>query len=459
MRPLSPVWKRIARGFGANVYGVVVVVIIQLAGVPILLHFWGVQLYGEWLILFAIPAYLSMTDLGFSQSAGNDMTARVARGDNDGALVVFQSLCALILVIALLSFILITALVFLLPLGKWIQFSVLNITDIRWILWLLATSTLVKLFDGVNHAGFRTCGDYPLHRGIHLTGLLIQNIGIWLAAFSGGGPRVAALAFLIVPMIQVPLTALLLTKRHSWMRIGLGHMGIHQLRVLVRPALANLSMPLASALNVQGMVLVVGAILGPLAVVVFSSLRTLTRLVVRIVISVSDATEPELASAWGSSDHLLLRRLYVYSLQFTIWIIAIAALLLVLLGKWLLLLWTHGKVKMDTALFHWLLASAVASVAWYGGITLLKAANRHLRATLWYVSASLITILLAAVLLHFTGSLANAGLALLAMDSIMASYVLVVASKMADISLASIFYGVFDPRPMLMFLWNKARTR
>ncbi|MGD9984132.1 MAG: hypothetical protein AB7S51_08220 [Porticoccaceae bacterium] len=38
-------------------------------------------MYGEWLMLFAIPAYLPMTDLGFTQPAANDMTAR---GDRAG---------------------------------------------------------------------------------------------------------------------------------------------------------------------------------------------------------------------------------------------------------------------------------------------------------------------------------------------------------------------------------------
>src|SRR5437867_12754550 len=93
--------QRLLKGFGANLYGQAVVVVIQLAGVPILLHYWQAQLYGEWLILFAIPSYLSMTDLGFSQSAANDMTARVARGDKSGALTVFQSLSALVILSAL----------------------------------------------------------------------------------------------------------------------------------------------------------------------------------------------------------------------------------------------------------------------------------------------------------------------------------------------------------------------
>ena len=101
------VTRRILHGLGANAYGQLVVIVIQLAGVPILLHAWGTQLYGEWLILAAIPTYLSMTDLGFSQSAGNDMTARMARGDIAGALAVFQSLSVLVYGLALAGLVLV----------------------------------------------------------------------------------------------------------------------------------------------------------------------------------------------------------------------------------------------------------------------------------------------------------------------------------------------------------------
>ena len=75
------VTRRILHGLGANAYGQLVVIVIQLAGVPILLRAWGMQLYGEWLILAAIPTYLSMADLGFSQSAATTRPCK-PRADN-----------------------------------------------------------------------------------------------------------------------------------------------------------------------------------------------------------------------------------------------------------------------------------------------------------------------------------------------------------------------------------------
>src|SRR3989454_425727 len=172
--------QRLLKGFGANLYGQAAVVVIQLAGVPILLHYWHAQLYGEWLILFAIPSYLSMTDLGFSQSAGNDMTARVARGDRVGALMVFQSLWAMVLLFAVVGLVLAAAAATILPLEKWMHFSQLSTRDVRWVLLFLAAEVLVKLTEGVSHAGFRASGDYAFHVTIYYSTILAQHASTWL---------------------------------------------------------------------------------------------------------------------------------------------------------------------------------------------------------------------------------------------------------------------------------------
>ena len=59
---------RIARGLAANIAGTVLTVIIQLVSVPVLLGAWGVDVYGEWLILSAVPLYLALSDLASPRS-------------------------------------------------------------------------------------------------------------------------------------------------------------------------------------------------------------------------------------------------------------------------------------------------------------------------------------------------------------------------------------------------------
>ena len=83
--------RRLFLGFVSNWVGKLASTIIQLVQVPVFLHFWSVPLYGEWMIVNSIPAYLSFSNIGFGSVAGNEMTMMVARDDREGALRVFQS--------------------------------------------------------------------------------------------------------------------------------------------------------------------------------------------------------------------------------------------------------------------------------------------------------------------------------------------------------------------------------
>jgi O-antigen/teichoic acid export membrane protein len=453
------IFQRIWRGLGANVYNQGVTIVVQLVGVPILLHAWGVQLYGEWLILFAIPAYLSMSDLGFSQSAGNDMTARVARGDRSGALAVFQSLGVLVYPITAAGLLLSAGLLWQLPLRSWFSFSEMGGEQARWVLWLLAAEVFARLPNGVNHAGFRASGDYALHVGLNSTTRLLQFTGVWIAASAGGGPVAAAAAFFGVRTLTTPAFAVLLVRRHRWLSFGLKHARKYELHRLLKPALANMAIPLAQALNIQGMVLVVGAVLGPLVVVVFSTLRTLTRLTLQLVRAVSLAAEPELATAYGAGKRALLQSLFVHALRAGLWLAFAAAAGLALFGSRILEVWTHGKVAMEPWLFAWLLTSAVASVLWYGALIVLKAANRHLRAALAFVVISAAALVLAALLITWTGSVATAGFSLLLMDAGMALYTLNAAAPLLGIGPVASFAQAVNPFPLVGLVLSRVPAR
>ena len=444
----ASVTRRVLHGLGANALGQLVTVIVQLAGVPILLHAWGPQLYGEWLILSAVPAYLAMTDLGFSQSAGNDMTARAARGDRSGALAVFQSLAVLVYSVAAVGLLLSGALLWGLPLERWLHFQALDAHAARWVLWLLAAQVFAALPNGVNDAGFRASGDYALHVGLDSTVRLFQFSGIWIAALLGGGPVAAAAVFFGIRVIATVALATLLCHRHRWLRFGMIHVRGDELRRLVAPAMANTAMPLAQSLNIQGMVLVVGAILGPLSVVVFSTLRTLTRLVIQIAMVISHAVEPEMAVAYGVDDRSLLRTLFENAFRSGFWSAMGSSLALALVGKFVLLFWTQGKVSMQSVLFAWLLASACSYVVWSNARILLQAANRHLRVAAWYIAVSILAVTVASALLFWTRQLAFAGLVLFVADVVMVIYSVHAAGQLINQRLSKCLKHAINPVPI-----------
>ena len=90
---------RLQRIFSAQFYNQVTTVIVQLGLVPVLLYAWGTEQYGVWILLSAVPTYLTFSDFGFTLIAKNEMLIQVARGAREDAACTFQSVFALLNII------------------------------------------------------------------------------------------------------------------------------------------------------------------------------------------------------------------------------------------------------------------------------------------------------------------------------------------------------------------------
>src|SRR5262245_24251439 len=88
--------RRILNGAAANAGGFLWVTLYQLASVPVLTALWGVQDYGIWLMLTALPSYFALSDLGFVSAAQSEMAMRFARGERNETLAIYQSVWVLI---------------------------------------------------------------------------------------------------------------------------------------------------------------------------------------------------------------------------------------------------------------------------------------------------------------------------------------------------------------------------
>src|SRR5579864_4651052 len=152
--------KRLLRGLGATALGPLVTAIIQLSSVPCLLHFWGAAKYGDWLVLFAIPSYLTLSDLGFGDASGSDMTMRVASGDRQGALETFQSSWVLLSLVSLAVALVAATVAWHMPWHHWLKLATLPDLRAAAIVVVLALYVLVSQQCGILESGFRCNGNF-----------------------------------------------------------------------------------------------------------------------------------------------------------------------------------------------------------------------------------------------------------------------------------------------------------
>lgn len=368
---------RLYGALASTAFGYAVTVVVQLASVPLLLGTWGTSLYGEWLLVSTIPGYLAVSDLGLSSAIGNDMAMSTARGDRGAAITAFQSIGLAIAGLGAITLIVAVLLALLLPLGAWLGTKLIVGRDLTVLIALLIAQVWLGQQSGVLQAGLR-CEGYYVAGNVSWQLLRLAEFGaLAAAAFEGGGPIAAAAAMLLVRVGYIFVTIALLRLWVPWLRLGISAVRRDTIMQLLRPGLMFLAFPLAGALNVQTPLLLAGMLLGPEAVVAFSTARTLTRSLQQLSNVCGHTVWAEVSHAFGAQNTFVVSRLYRMAVAATVWLSVTGASALALVGPFLYRIWTHRIITLDPALLDVLLLAALAHAIWLSASVVLTATNRH----------------------------------------------------------------------------------
>ncbi|SPE32320.1 conserved membrane hypothetical protein [Candidatus Sulfotelmatomonas gaucii] len=415
--------NRLFHAIGATSIGPVVTAIIQIVSVPVFLHFWGAKLYGEWLVLSAIPIYLGLTDFGFGPVAANDMTMLVARGEKSAAVDVFQSTWVLTTGVSASIGLCFAIALWALPIERWLKITLLSGGQVSAILCVLCIYILLDMQWTVIEAGFRCDGNYALGVVLGNIARFCTNASSLIAVALYASPLVVAITLVSVRLLGNWSCQVVLLRKSPWLHYGYRRAQVGVIRKLFRPAIAYMAFPAGNAFNFQGMTVVVGAALGPIAVVMFSTLRTLTRFVYQAANTIGIGIWPELSAAFGSGNRLLARNIHRCACQASLGLSAAAALFLAIFGDAIYGRWTHHKVAMDHHLFHLLLIEVLANSFWFTSAIVSIACNRHEKQAIVYLAATALSLPAAFALMTRFG-LTGAGISLLLVDLCMIGYVL-----------------------------------
>jgi O-antigen/teichoic acid export membrane protein len=414
---------RLLHAVGATSIGPIVTAIIQLISVPVFLHFWGPKLYGEWLVLSAIPIYLGFTDFGFGSVAANDMTMQVARGEKSAALEVFQSVWVLTTAVSVSFALLVAFGLWALPIERWLKVTLLSRGQVSAILCVLCVYVLLDMQWTVIAAGFRCDGNYALGTLLGNIARFCTNASSIIAVAFHASPLCVAATLVVARLLGNWTCQFVLRRKSPWLHYGQRFARFRVIQKLFGPAVAYMALTAGNSFIYQGMTIVVGAALGPVAVVVFSTTRTLTRFAYQMVDMITNSIWAELSTAFGEGNWLLARKIHRYACQASLGLSSAAILFLMLFGDRIYGYWIHYKVAMDHPLFHILLFEVLANSFWFTSSVVPLACNRHERQSVVYVAATALSLPAAYLLMPRFG-LAGAGFSLLLADLCMISYVL-----------------------------------
>ena len=391
LRPLRSVGPTL----GANLLNQAVVALSQLLVIPLLIGLWGVAGFGTWLLLSAIPTYLAISDLGFTTSAKSDMSMRVVRGDVEGARVTVSSVAAL-LVLALG----VIALVYipLAAMGDWVAWLNLSGTDndtARIVLLLGLVQLGAYQAFLLSASVLRAAGRPALEVMLSAAFRLLETLALVAAAWAGLGFVGAAIAWAGMRALTTVVLWILIYLRLPHLAPKLSLIHWPRVRELLAPSLGFMLMPLANAISIQGTVLVLGAITGPAAVAIFTTIRVVTRLGISAAISLNGSFTPQYsylagAKKWGEYKRLLTSHAIVLFMGVIAFLIVMAVL-----GPLVIRHLTHNQQYSLDAILVILSIAVAAEMAW-GMIVAIKSATNEIgRFSLAWVFIALASLALA----------------------------------------------------------------
>lgn len=397
--------------------------VVPIVQVPVFLHFWQTQEYGEWIILSSIPAYLEYANIGLPSAASSDMVMRASRGDQEGALQVFSALIAAMTVLLGTACLGAAALVAFGMHASISHLATLSSVNAMEVLALLIVYVASGQFSLALTAGLNSAGANALTFKVFSFSRVAELCTIAVLLFFGKHAVGVAAGMVVVRGLIVAVQITLLRRRARWLVFSFSNVNLRILAPLMAGALGYLGWAAGNALSLQGFILVIGTAFGPVALVSFTTMRTLTRFVGQALLSINEAVFVETSVAYGAGDTAAYRELHVRAVQATLWAGSVMGVGTIFFGPYVHHVWTLGRTAFHQGVFTLLLAAVIPQAVWSSSSVSLSATNRHFILSGVFVAITAFSLSVAAAVGNRLGMAFPAAI-LAATDGVFAIYVI-----------------------------------
>ena len=435
---VSNLVKNIGAGSLARVLGIV----FKLVQVPLFLAYLNAEDYGRWLILYSLPSWMAYANQGFGTVASNEIPMAVAAGDLQQARRHYSTTMAFMLALTAGGLLLALVVAPLVPWHGFLDSVPARDGEIaRGLLALVAAmllSFLSELFYGRFRAGQRA-HTYMLLSSLHGW---IELLAIVVCFQYTTRFDVLGLGVLAATVVYLLLVGILSYRAFPALTFSRAAVSRADFRELFRKGFAFQAFPLGNALLFQGNLLVVQVILGPAAVALFGTVRTLVRVLNQALELISKSIWPELSHHFGRGDIAAMRRLHRLGLGLSVGLTVVGVAGMIVVGPYLYEFWVGQSLQLSRGLLALFLLPLPFNALWLTSSTVLMASNRHLGLARRYLIATA-ACTLGCLLLTWLFGLGGAAVSPVIMDLLLIPYVLRHSLLLTEDGLAAAVRGAY----------------
>jgi O-antigen/teichoic acid export membrane protein len=440
----NPMLRRILGAAAANGFARVMRIGEQLLLIPLLLAAWGIDRFGEWIVLTSIALFATLANLGVGQAARSDIVMRHAGGDDRGASRAHFTSLVLLTVLVGMGFAALFAATHVVDIGRLVTLKAMSAEEARFVIAVVGLSALVTFYAEPLSGAINAALGAATPNFLIGVSKACEVAAIAVALGFSAGPRAVAVVMLAAAVFNVLLHVAVAARSAPWLSWRLDDFDFGVLHGTWRASLGFFLVFVGiNVVNIQVPRLIVFHYFGAAMLVIFTVLATYTKTARNLVSMVSQAAQVEVGRAYARANLERTGRL-VYGVLGTSVVLALVLLAAELLFAPIIIpLWTHGEVVVAWSLLGALAVVALVGAYFDAAILLAGALNRILLAGVGYWVGLAAGTALALVLLPSIGIVAVAGFALLLPD--------LFGSIAATRALRTLLRRPFDVKEMLSF--------
>lgn len=381
--------SRMLRGTGLTMSTVVASMLGQLITVPVFLSHWDAETYGVWLIMLGAFSYVFVISAAFYRYIYGEFL-KAGRGALEEVRTIYRTSLVIAVAVSFAELLVVMTLT-----SKWFTHQVFPSFDDREI--VSSSVALLMLYSLLNFmimplnsitANANTMhGHYPRVAAWALVNNIFCSALPAIAVLMGADFWTAGLVYVVAYTSSILLSCIDMVRLAG--RTGLLRAAPIVWRIGAQNFLFSLALAVQSFLEAfrqNGLRLMLGAFVGPVAVTVFATTRTLANVLYQFLTSITSPVLPELMRYVLDRDQQRVEGTFA-----AVWLCLFVflfpcILLLCLMGDQIMLFWTRGALTLDPILFLMMLLVVAIFAAIQPAIAILQGQNK----VGWLFSASLL---------------------------------------------------------------------
>jgi O-antigen/teichoic acid export membrane protein len=410
----------------------------QLLLVPFFISSWGAAYYGEWLTLTIIPSVLAFSDMGFGWAAGNSFVLKYTAGDRQGAANVSRTGFTIISFAIMFGMVLSIVIMLLGIHFGWFAKSLISADDAIKALSFMMAAKLMTFYTQLFDAHYRAARKAALSMymsvvfaaGNILAGFLVLILGYGIVAFAFWQFIVAVIYTLILGRLGISVLKLSSEAR--------GHFDKIDAKQMIVKGLGYMMFPGWQIIFFQGTTFIVRLALGPVAVVVFNTIRTLTRSVQQIFQLINSSFFPELQYELGSGNITKAQRLFLNAIRMSAIIAFFGIVFLAVFGLPIYKWWTQKVLEPPYLMWYLFLVGLFFNAIWFTTEMVYRAMNKPYQLGIPALIVALLSVICSYFCCRLWG-LTGAAVGNLMFVLLMFLLILPTSCKLMEVKIRSIF--------------------